>query len=407
MFSQTVTGKENKGPPNRFSHERIKVSTLAAQSSTHPAKRVFDVNKKVNVKGRILTNRPSAASGPAFPKLNPVSSKSGLNAVSHPKKQPNTGIQTSGRAPSDAARRAVTFSSQSNAARSREMKMVSVRMSLGPLVKTKTGLIPAVTQPRNSQSQNLTNTAATTTSSVASKVRSSTSSSVSVSKKSTIRKTLPTTALNNPIHERTTVSSTARAGIKVQDQNKSNSKPLMGKHFQPSCQSQLASGLRSTSSSSRFTAAPIKPEWRPGMSETNKSAGQPTDRSTNLRSEREGEKNGQSCKVASRTSSGPVSRWSSRVVSKGVRPAVADLGGKPKTCKETDSKKGHSSANGPPPQTNRKKNSAPVMSQTVPRPARTINYTGQAIDMKTAKVPVKVIPQTEQKKLSAAQEERM
>ncbi|XP_070821066.1 cytoskeleton-associated protein 2-like [Chaetodon trifascialis] len=412
---KVVTGKENKVPADRFSHEHSKVPIVAAQSSIHPDKRVFAVNKKVNVKGSILTNRWSAASGPALPKLNRVSSKSNLNVVSQLKKQPNTGIQTSGRAPSNAAPAGVTesnsrFSSRSYAPWSCPMRTVSVRMSLGPLVKTKTGLIPTVTQARNSQSRNLTHTIGTTTNSVGNKVQSSTLSSLSVSKRSPMaqRKTLPTTTLNNPV-KRATVSSTARADIKVQDQNKSNSKPLVGKHSQPACKSQLSSGLKSTSSSSKFTAAPIKPQGRVRMPETNKSAGQPADRSTKLRSAGEGKENGQLCKVASRTSSGPVSRWSSRVVSRVTQPAVAELEGKTKTCKETDVKKGQSSSNGPLPQTIRKRTGAPGMSQTLPRPARTINFTGNTMEMKTTttKARVKVIPQTEQKKLSAAQEERM
>ncbi|XP_044052956.1 cytoskeleton-associated protein 2-like [Siniperca chuatsi] len=425
---KVVKGKENKAPSDRFRYVRTKFPTLAAQSTKHPARRTFGVTNKVNVKGIILTGRldancPSATSGPAQPKLdqNPVltrtytivSSKANLNSASHLKKQPNTGIQSSGRASSNAACTAVTksnsrFSSNSNAAWSCPIKTVSVRMSLGPIVKTKTGLIPAVTQPRNSQSQNLTHTSATAAdTTTTTSVRSSTSSSVSVSQRSAMaqKKTLPTTALNNPVNKKTTVSSAARAGIKVQDQNKSNSNPLLGKHSQPSCKSQSSSGLKSMSSSSKCTAAPIKPKGRVGMSKTNKSAGQPTDKSTKQRSK--GEKNGQPCKVASRTSSGPVSGCSSKAVSGVIRAAVAELGGKTKTCKVTDSKKGHSSANAPPPKTGIKRAGAPVMSQTVPRPARTISHTGQAADMKTPKVPVRVIPQTEGEKLTAAQVERM
>lgn len=202
------------------------------------------------------------------------------------------------------------------------------------------------------------------------------------------RKTLPTTALNN--HERTRTN-----------QDKSNSKPLLGKHSQPSGKNQLSSGLKSTSTSSKCTAAPIKPGGRVGA------AGQPTDRSTKQRSEGEGQKNGQPCKVASQISSGPTSRCSSRAVSGVMRAAMAELGGKTKTYKEPDGKKGHSLANAPPPQTGIKRTSAPVMSQTVPRPGRTISHTSQATDKKTPKVPVRVIPQTEGKKLTAAQEERM
>ncbi|XP_073322811.1 LOW QUALITY PROTEIN: cytoskeleton-associated protein 2-like [Pagrus major] len=430
-------GKENEAPAERCHYDvtilSTKAPTLAAKSSIPPARRVFGVNNKVNVKSSILTgqkntSRPSATNGQAQPKLNPVltrmytvkSSKANQNTASLLKKQPNTGIQSSGRSSSNAAHTDVTksnsrFSSTSSATWTCPVKTLSARMSLGPIVKTKTGLIPAVTQPRNSQ--NLTHTSATagntttttSTTSVANKVRSSTSSSVFVSKRSSMaqRKTLPTTAQNNPVNERTTVSSSARAGIKVQDRNKTNSKLLLGKHSQPSCKSQLSSGLKSTSSSSKCTTAPIKPEERVGMSKTNKSSGQPIDRSTKQRSEGEGQKNGPHCNVVSQMSRDPASRCISRMVG-GVRPAaVAELGGKTKTCKDTGGKRGHGSANAPQPQTGIKRTGAPVMSQTVPRPTRTIRLTGQAMDIKTTKVPVRVIPQTEGKKLTAAQEERM
>lgn len=432
LFSQVVTGKENKTSADRFSYERTKVPTLAAQSTIHPARRVFGVSNNVNVKGSLLTGRQitsyrSETSGPAQPKLKPVltrsytvvSSKSNLNTTSHLKKQSNTGIQSLGRGSSNAVCTAVTksnsrFSSSSNAAWSCPMRTVSARISLGPLVKTKTGLIPAVTQPRNTPSQNLTHTSAIatdtiTTSSVANKLRSSTSTSVTLSKRSAMaqKKTLPTTALNKAVGEKTTVSSTARVKIKVQDQNKSNSKLLLGKHSLSSCKSQLSTGLKSTSNFSKCTAAPIKPEGRVGMSKYNKSAGQPTDRSTKQRSERERVKNGQQCKVPPQTSLGPASGCSSRAVIRTMQAAVAEQGGKTKTCTQRDSKKGHSSLNAQPPQMGIKRTGAPVMSQTVPRPTRTISHTSQATDTKTTKVPTRVIPQTVGKKQTAAQEERM
>ncbi|KAK1892176.1 Cytoskeleton-associated protein 2-like [Dissostichus eleginoides] len=90
-----------------------------------------------------------------------------------------------------------------------------------------------------------------------------------------------------------------------------------------------------------------------------------------------------------------------------TRAAVAELAVKSKTCKKTDDKKGHISANAPPPQAGFKRTSAPVVSQTVPRTGRTISHTSQATLTKTPKFPVRVIPQTEGKKLTAAQEERM
>lgn len=220
-------------------------------------------------------------------------------------------------------------------------------------------------------------------------------------------KTLPTTAQNNLVNGRKTVSSTANTGLKFQDRHKTNSKPLLGQHPQPSCKSQVSNGLKSTSSSSKCTAAPTKLEERVRMSKTNKTSGQPTDRSTKQRIEGEGQKNGTHCNVASRMSSGPASRSISRVVGGVRRAAVAEHGGKTKTLKDTDGKRGHSSAIPHQAQTGIKRTGGPVMSQTVPQPTRTIRHTSQAKDIKTTKAPVRVIPQTEGKKLTAAQEERM
>ncbi|XP_040010069.1 cytoskeleton-associated protein 2-like isoform X2 [Xiphias gladius] len=402
---KVVMGKENKAPADTFRYEGRKVETLAALSTKHPVRRAFGVTNKVNIKGGILTGqqnakRPCATSGPAQPELNknpvfigkdtPVSSKSNLNAASHLKKQLNTGMQSSGRA------------------------SVSVRMSLGPIVKTKTGLIPAVTQPRNTK-PHITYTSATaadttTNTSVVNKLRSSTSSSVSVSQRPAMaqRKTLHTHALTNPVNERTTLYLNARAGIKVQDQNKANSKPLLGKHSQPFCKTQreLSKGMTSAPNS-KCTAAPFKPDGRGEMSKTIKLAGEPTDRSKNQKSDGAGEKNGKPCKITSRTSLGPLGRCSFKAASGVKRAAVAELGGKTKTCQETQSERGHSSASAPPPQTGIERTGAPVMSPTVPRPARTISRTGQATDMKVPKDPLMVIPQTEGKKVTAAQKERM
>ncbi|XP_010780627.1 cytoskeleton-associated protein 2-like [Notothenia coriiceps] len=401
MSTQVVNGKENKAPADRLRYESTKSQNT--QSAKHPAKGAFGIANKVNVKGKILTvrqntNRPSATSGVAQAKLkqnpvltttyNAVSSKSNLIAASHLKKQPNTRKPPSAK---NSVSTAVTksnskFGGSSNATWSCQMKTNSVRMSLGPMVKTKTGLIPTVIQPRNSQ--NLTHTSSTaahtntaTTASVANKVRSSTSSSVSVSQRSDLaeRRTLPTTALNNT--ERT------RAGFRIQNQNMTNSKPLLGKP--PSYKTQLSCGLKSVSTSSKYAA--IRPEGRVGMSKSVKSSGQPTVTST----KQTGQRKGQQCKVVPPTVIGVT------------RAAVAELAVKSKTCKKTDDKKGHISANAPPPQAGFKRTSAPVVSQTVPRAGRTISHTNQATLTKTPKFPVRVIPQTEGKKLTAAQEERM
>uniref|UniRef100_UPI0037E7C377 cytoskeleton-associated protein 2-like n=1 Tax=Semicossyphus pulcher TaxID=241346 RepID=UPI0037E7C377 len=400
-----IKDKENTVPAENVIRENTKVPTGPSQSIKHPDRRAFGVTNKVNAKSSILTGRQkayrsSAAGDPAKPQLNENPVLTGT--YRHLKNQPNTGMQSSGRDSSNLARTAATkpnsrFSSSSNAAFLRPIKTVSVRMSLGPIVKTKTGLIPAVTQPRNSHGQILTHipaTAATTTTgttSTANKVRSSMLSSVSISK----RKTLPNTALNSHVNERTSLSSTARARIKVQDQNRVNSKPLLSKLS--SIKSQ-PNGLKSATISSKFIAAPNKP---------NKSSVQSTNTSTKPASESQWKKSGQPSKVVSSTYLGPASRRSSRPVSGVMQSAVAILEGKTKTRRETDGKKGHSSANAPQPHTGIDRKGAPVVSQTVPQPARTISLTGQTRDGKTTKVPARVIPQTGGKKLTAVQEERM
>nr|XP_020441446.1 cytoskeleton-associated protein 2-like isoform X2 [Monopterus albus] len=414
----TSAVKVVKGKENKVQVEGTKVQTLAAGCTKHPDRKAFGVTYKTNIKGSILTGQqnascPGANSGRVQPKPNQnlvltrtytvVSSKSNLNAANHLKMQHNIGMQSSGKATSKSSHVAVIpsntrFSRSSGATRSIPMKSVSVRMSLVPTVKTRTGLIPAVIQPRNTKSQTSTTATDPSTTSVTNKVRSGTSS-VSLRSAVAQRRTFTTTTLNNPAKERTTGRLTARAGFKGQRQNSSNSKPLLDKLSQLSCKSQLSNALKSTFTPSKCTAAPIKSEGRVGVSKTNRSAGPPTDRSTNQRSV-----SSQPCKVASQTSLAPASRYSYRAVSWVTRDAVAEPGRKSKTCKETQSKKGHSSVNVPPQPTGIKRAEAPVMSQTVPQPARAIS---QATDGKMPKALIRVIPQTEGKKLTAAQEERM
>lgn len=356
------------------------------------------------MKGSILTgqqktNFRSAPSHSAQAKLKPVVTvRYTVNTTSHLKKQSTTGIQSLGKAPSNANCTTVTksnsrSSSSSKATWSCPMKSVFARLSLGPLVKTKTGLVPAAILPRNGLSQNLTHTAIPTDpiSSASYKLQSKSSTSVTVPKRSAIaqKKTLPTTVLKNPVSEKKSVSLTAGVKIKqVQDQNKSDPKLLLGGHSRPSCTNQLSSGLKSTSHFSKSTKGHVKTGGTVEISKHNKSIRQLTDRFPKQRSECEGEKNGQQYRVPSQTSSGPASRCSSKAADRVMQ-------------------KGHSLINAQPPQTRIKRTNAPVMSQTVPQPARTISRTSQARDTKTTKVPTSVIPQTEGKKQTAAQEERM
>lgn len=411
LFKQGVTGKENKTSTDRSRVQHTKMdSAPTIQSTIHSTRRVLGVSSRENNKNSTgprwqITKHQSEMSGPAQPKIKPaitvVPSKVGLNTnqpTSHLKKQSDTGIKSLCRLSSNPVCTAVIKSnnrlSHSNAAWPCQIKTGVTRISLGPLVKTKTGLIPAVTQPRHNLTQNLKQTTITSTSVPTSSV-GNTSFSVTMSKRPARaeRRTLPFTA-NREIKA---TSETARP-----DPNKFNSKLVLGKHSLSSCTSQPSSGLKSTNFS-KGTVAPIK--GRVGVFKSNKSAGQPTHRSTKQGSECEQEKNSQACKIPLQTSLRPAGMSSSRVVSSVVQAAVVEHRGDAKTCPQRDNRKAHDSIRAQ--QMSIKRTGAPVTSQTVPRPARTVSHSSKATDTKTTKIPARIIPQTEGKKQTAAQEERM
>ncbi|XP_034452218.1 cytoskeleton-associated protein 2-like isoform X1 [Hippoglossus hippoglossus] len=417
--AKVVDGKENKASVDTCKYVVKKVPAVAAQATTHPSRRPFGVTYKVNVKGSILTAQQNAkcqssTSGSGrdrnpglIPTITSMSAKFRLNAAINVKRQPATGMHSSGRGSSSSASHS-KLDSGSNAS-SVPMKTISARMSLCPLVKTRTGLITAATQPRKSLSSHASATpanATTTTVSVADKVRSSTYASGPQKSVTFLKKTLTATALNNHVNKKTTVSSATITGCKIPSQDKSNAKPLLDKQTLSSRRGQLSSELKSLPTF-KSKAAPVQPVRREGTTKTDKSAGKPADRLTQQKSDAGGARNGQTCKVSTQTSSGPASRSSFRA-DKGVRRGdVVELGGKTKTSKETQSKKGHSSSNAPPPQAGINQTGAPVMSRRASQPATSIRRTGLTTGTKTPKLSVRVLPQTEVKKLTAAQEERM
>ncbi|XP_030593806.1 cytoskeleton-associated protein 2-like [Archocentrus centrarchus] len=398
---KVVTGKENKAPADRFRPNISKGPSVTARSGQDPPKKAFGVRNKGNgSKPTGLQNNTR----PALPKPNrnplltrtydDASFKSHLSAAIPVAKQANTRIQTSGRAPLNTAHTArvksnskVTFDPSSASS----MMMVDARISLGPLVKTKTGLTPAVIQPRatkpNLPHTSVTAASTTTTTQAAKKVRSSTTSSVSVSQRSGMG-----------------VPSAARARNKAQGQSKLSSKPALGTCSQISSKSHLSSGLKSASTSLKSTAASLRPA---GRGTANKSAGQPANGSTKTGTETKGRENGRPLKAAFQTSSRPTNRCASRPVGGLMQPAVTEMGKKTKITKETAGKTKNCSSKAPPPKAGVKSRSAALVSQMVPPPARTVSLTGKATDTKTPKVQVRVIPQTGGKKPTAAQVERM
>uniref|UniRef100_A0AAQ4Q1F4 Cytoskeleton associated protein 2-like n=1 Tax=Gasterosteus aculeatus aculeatus TaxID=481459 RepID=A0AAQ4Q1F4_GASAC len=390
---EVVSDKENKVPADRFTHESTKIQT----------QKRFSDSRKVSVSANNLTGRhgakqPSTTGGSAqrcqnhLPTRTATALSSGSNptAASHLQKRPNTGaknghpIPSSGRASSNASGAAATKSnsrlnSSSKASWPRPMTAVSVRMSLGPMVKTKTGLVPAAIQPSDVQRhRNFTHTSATAADTTTKKMQSSTRASVSVSQKFTVTQSKPlrTTSLNN----------NQGAKVKVQNQGKCNSKPLLSRASRPPSKIPPSSGPRST-------AAPLKPQGGGAAA-----AGRPAGRSTTHTSAITGQKERQPSQVAPQTSSRPASGCGSR---------AAGGAEKNRTCGGTDAERGRGSAMGPPAQTGSRRTGALGVSQTVPRPNRPISHTGHATNTKTPKVPVRVVPQTEGRKVTAAQEDRV
>lgn len=354
-----MTGKENKAPAARVGPVNKKVPAVATQSKPQPVRREPGDHPKGNVPAiRQSGNRPPVPVVKAPQKRNPASSTSTRTAA----KQPNAGAQSSDRAPGS------RFTSSANATWSRPSSSLNDRMSLAPMVKTKTGLVPALTQPRISQNLPHGSTTATDSTtltgahSAASKVPSSSSFPVIRRSATAQRKTLPAVGLNNRVHTRPTApsSSTARAGSKAQEENKSNTKLTLNNHNKKPA----SSGLRSTSSLSSRTVASVKLMARPGTVPPRavRSAGPATDRSTTLRPEGGKAKSSQTCnKTAAGASSATVSR---RATEQGAKT-------------RTDSNKGQSVVKGPQPQLGMKRTGPPAVSQTAPQPCRTISLTGR------------------------------
>ncbi|XP_017283246.1 cytoskeleton-associated protein 2-like [Kryptolebias marmoratus] len=393
---KVVTGKENEPSADTFKYKSSKSQTLTAQFSKDPLRRAFGISNTVNVRGGTLNRKENAdrsfssrASTQLKRNQNPfltktytvVSSKPSVTAASTLKKPTNTRGQTSSKASSFAAKSNSNCSLSSNCA---SVQTAGSRLSIGPLVRTKTGLTPAVIQPRSTKTD-LSHPCApahktiTTASVVGKKVRSSSTSSAPAPQRSAGVGSV------NP-----------RAGGKVQTESKSKPKPPQDKRSLPACKSQLSGGLRVTSTSCRLKAPSVKPE---GRALTRKPAGPSADRPVKVTSGAEGEKKSQTSWRTNRCTSTAGSR---------LKPAVVtEPAGKTKTNTDTLSKKQTSSAKILPPQTATRRTVAPVICQTAPQPSRSVSITGRATDRKTPKVTAKVVPQTEGKKVTAAQEERL
>ncbi|XP_029019391.2 cytoskeleton-associated protein 2-like [Betta splendens] len=398
---KAVLGKENKVPAQKVGYEASKVKPLPVHCTKIPTRGVLsDLNKGNATRGFHDKQSNERQISVLRSTYTVISSKPNPNAPR------NTEKPFSAKVSSNVGRTTVSashsrFTSRSNVALSGP---VNVRVSLGPLVKTKTGLIPAVTQPRTTHSH-LIRTSETAPGNIlttnSKKAACRPLSSVSQRTSTAQKKVISTTAATNPVHVKSTLSMSARFR-KNEVLIKSNLKPPLVKHSQPSCKSQIGE-LKSAPLSSRREAATVKPQWKAGMSTTSQSACENTGRSIKKKYEDKGKKNNRISKVTSQASLEPLTRSSSSSV-RGT--SVAGMAAKTMKCRETQSKSGRSSAHVLSQQMGKNRD-VQVMSKTVPQPARTVSLTGKLTELKTPKVPVRAAPQTERKKLSAAQEERI
>lgn len=253
-----------------------------------------------------------------------------------------------------------------------QIKTVHSRISLGPLVKTKTGLVPAVTQPSQAQAQRHTSaTEINLTRSVVNKFKTSDSTSLTASKGSTILENKKRSVLKSLVAERTTVSSMTGAKIRAQGQNKASSNQHLDKTTVLS-KSQQTNQRKSISYLYKCTNG------------GNKTTTQPTNESKNPRSEVKVKGNGQQRIGPSRTSTTRV-----------VHRPKDEQGQKHRMSTKKDDMVGWGSAN------------VQLQKRTiVAKPAQAVNFTNQTRSSKV-KVPDTTIPRTDGKRQTAAQAERM
>lgn len=347
-------GKDDK-TSERFDNQH-KTPPVITQSMVVPARKVSGVCNKENVKSSLLPGCHSAKHSSAENKP----SDSAFSKTVVKRLIGNVGSRSSS-----------TLSCPVNS-----------RISLGPLVKTKTGLVPAVTH----SGQNRLHTSARelgATKPVVKKFTSRDSTSLTASKSSSILtdKKMFAPDFKSSDKENKTVSSMAAAKIKVQGQNKASSNLQLDKSTRPS-KSQQSNQQKSTSSLHNCTNTANNHKEK--LSKCNKSTTQPTNCSKNPKPELKVGKGGQLPTVPSQTSRAA-----------GVCRKEEEQALKNRTSTKRDGKVGWTSAN---VQQQRRTVAA--------KPARTVSLANQSISAK-GKAPDTLIPQADGKRQTAAQAERM
>lgn len=418
LFLQGISGKENETLTDRFGYRQKKA---LSQSSVKPPRIVLGVNNNENVKnssqtGRQGTHLKHPTDTSIQPHLKPALKNSDAArrpATSLSRNRSNAGVPSSVRKSSksdstDAPISACRFRSGSKLGWSCPMNTAGSRISLGCLVKTRTGLVPAVTQSLHAPSQSRARDSALTTAgaraSAADKSRhKTTSASVAVCKRpAAAQKSLPTSALSKAVRDKG-VPSTAAGDRKTKVPAKPSTRPSP---LPP--KSQTTNGLKSTCSTSTLDRAMVTARGTTSY----QSDRRPTGSSTRRMFEREGNKNIQQVNASSRLSNQVTARSCSgfrrSAPAATAGSATAANAMKEKSSIHTHSKKGQSFVNYKPPQVGLRR----TVSVTVPQAPRITSHIRQAtvtVATKTqaAKTPAKAAPPAEGAKLTAAQEERM
>lgn len=352
-----VFGSEQKTPPPGAK----KTAHLGAKSAVCPVTKVLGVYNKENIDIFLPVGHYAKhlSTGPPNKPLDRTLSKT-----------TQTVVKKSNR----------NFDRRYTSALPRPIRTFDSRISLGPLVKTKTGLVPAVTQViQNKRHTSITETALTR--SVDNKCEPRDRTTVTASKRSTILSNTKRSVLKSLDEERTAISSTKGAKIKSQGQNKASTNLHLDKTARL-LKGQQTNHQKSISNSHKCTTTADKNDGR--LSRCSNSTTQPTNVSKNPKSEVKVGGKGQQYVLPLRTSTSAV-----------VHRTKDEQVQKNKMATKKDDKVGRGSAN-----------VQPQLRTRVAKPGRAVSFTSQTSSTRV-KVPDTLIPQTDGKKQTAAQAERM
>lgn len=362
-----ATGKENNNS-ERFGSEQKnpplgvqKTAHLGAKSAVCPVTKVFGVHNKENtdIFLPVCQYAKHLSTGTPNKPLDRTVSKT-IQTV----------VKTSNR----------NFDRRYTSAMPCPIRTFDSRISFGPLVKTKTGLIPAVTQAiQNKRHTSITKTVLTR--SVDNKCEPRDRTIVTASKGSTILSNTKRSVLKSLDEERKVVSSTKGAKVKSQDQNPASTNLHLDKTARLS-KGQQTNHQKSISNLHKCTTTADKNNGR--LSRCSKPTTQPTNVSKNPKSEVKVGGKGQQYVLPSRTSTSAV-----------VHHTKDEQMQKNKMATKKDDKVGRGSASVQPQQRTR-----------VAKPGRAVSVTTQSSSTRV-KVPDSLVPQTSGKKQTAAQAERM